>query len=1180
MNLKLRLASFVLLVGVAVSWSDHSPLAAQENAPAKSNAWTYDEALQQLQLNPRDAYLQYVCLQLSIREGRQDEAARQVDRMVQGGDDFQVANERARGVDLFSLFSGALAVQESLQLDTMRGFRPGQGLQRRPIRPVPGPRAGTLPAPVERPVDQPEVEVEKAPASVRVQPPIVAPAQPVQEPVPQVRPLVKVDVKSLVGPTIKSHPWTQMLAGKKPDVGSMSKCVPEDFYLVEFRSLVKMLEVMDQSDLWGTHLFSQSVQEAKTQLVAERLKKQLAVETSGLLRPFYDAVVEEVAVTGSDLYVREGSDVTLLFRVKQPDVFKARMDGFLAAAEKSGAKSNAGNYLGVPFTHVATPDRGVHVYSAYPTPELHVRSNSRVAMNRIIEAVLGKNAEGKAISRLGDTDEFAYVRTLMPKGAKEEDGFIYLSDPFIRRIVGPTVKLTERRRMVCYNHLRMIGHAALMYRTEFGKAPTSLDELFKKGCSPGLFGQGDFACPEGGKYSLSPDGMTAVCSHHGTATSMTPCCEIPAKEVTGEEAQEYKAFLDAYNQYWRTFFDPIAIRILAEPKRYRVETIVLPLLDNSIYTNMARALGGKPEALDALPTPKRNIFSLAVKIDKRELLRSMGAEELLADLPDEKPSAPKGPDANTMKTANDLKQVGLAMHNYYSAYNLLPTAVGQPMLNSKLSWRVHLLPYFEHADLYQQFKLDEPWDSAHNKPLIARMPDVYRSPNAALTKEGKTRIVLPIGASTLFPPDRGKVQFQQVTDGLSNTIMALECDDAHAVVWTKPDDFAVDLKAPMNGLAVRPPGASLFLIADGSVQFLRQTTNPASVAAMFTKNAGEVAMARPEDQVAIRSNPRSGGPFGGMDVVKDLRLAELIAKGVGSQAAFHVCDAEPTFDFSLPQFFGMAMGSFNGRGAFGMGGGESMVGVLIAALNAPVYFSIPVQDEKIVDAFLGRLDGFLAVVSREKDSFGRFFRIEQDFYHMPGADGRNVRAYGFRFGPLKWRFFWGRIGKGLYVASKPFILQELTAAQADNRPASSADAPAHGLIRMRPKNWDRVLSDYKLGWAENNRDACINNLAPLAALARSMPGKPVAEVEKELDALSPRLFGVQHYCPEGGKYSCSPDCKSMTCSVHGSTNAPKQQPAPSEAGGVGKLLKEFSDMTLALTFLEDGLHAVVTIERK
>src|SRR5262249_33316043 len=159
-----------------------------------------------------------------------------------------------------------------------------------------------------------------------------------------------------------------------------------------------------------------------------------------------------------------------------------------------------------------------------------------------------------------------------------------------------------------------------LYQTEHGKPPASLEELAKAGCAPGEFGKEGLVCPDGGKYSLSADGLTGVCSHHGHAHALTPCCEIPVKEVTGEEADEYKAFLDEYNQYWRTFFAPIALRIQITPQRYRLETIVLPLIDNTIYTTMARVMGGKPEPLDALPVPKRNIFSLAVRLNKRELL--------------------------------------------------------------------------------------------------------------------------------------------------------------------------------------------------------------------------------------------------------------------------------------------------------------------------------------------------------------------------------------------------------------------------------------------------------------------------------------------------------------------------------------------------------------------------------
>ena len=65
--------------------------------------------------------------------------------------------------------------------------------------------------------------------------------------------------------------------------------------------------------------------------------------------------------------------------------------------------------------------------------------------------------------------------------------------------------------------------------------------------------------------------------------------------------------------------------------------------------------------------------------------------------------------------------------------------------------------------------------------------------------------------------------------------MLVEADDQHAVVWTKPDDLDVDLAKPLTGLAIRPPGGFLVLMADGSVHFLRAGMKPATLAALFTR---------------------------------------------------------------------------------------------------------------------------------------------------------------------------------------------------------------------------------------------------------------------------------------------------------------------------------------------------------
>ena len=549
-----------------------------KQSPTKTaQAWTFNEAVGCLQLDPENTYLQYVVLQLAHNERQADDVLQGIESLERQG-----VMRRGRGgerrLDLFDLFTGASAVQESLQLDAMG--------QRRVISDKVAPQA------------------ENA-----------------------------VPISKLAGPTVKSHPWDKMLTtakmgGKRPEIGPLDLCVPDDQYYIAFRSLTKLLNGIDAGNVWGAHLYNQAAKCAKTQRTSDRLKAQLAILISPLTRPFYDMFVDEVAVTGGDLFFREGSDVTMLFHMKQPEAFRLRMDGFLATAAKSrpDAVRSTGRIGSVDYVSVTTPDRAIHVFSAYPRPDLHVRSNSKPALERVLAAVAGD----PKVARLGESAEFRYIRTLMPRGAKEEDGLIYLSDPFIRRLVGPELKLTERRRLVCYNHLRMIGHAAMLFRTQYGKTPGSLEELVSTGCAS-AFAVSDkngrhaaASCPCGGKYSLAPDGTTGVCSHHGNALQLVPCREIAVAEATSLEADQYRQFIAEYNQYWRKYFDPIAIRVQVTPQQYRAETIILPLIDNSIYTGMAMAFGGEPESLDALPVPQKNIFSTVVRVNKQNLFKNGG----------------------------------------------------------------------------------------------------------------------------------------------------------------------------------------------------------------------------------------------------------------------------------------------------------------------------------------------------------------------------------------------------------------------------------------------------------------------------------------------------------------------------------------------------------------------------
>ncbi|WP_193789009.1 DUF1559 family PulG-like putative transporter [Zavarzinella formosa] len=210
--------------------------------------------------------------------------------------------------------------------------------------------------------------------------------------------------------------------------------------------------------------------------------------------------------------------------------------------------------------------------------------------------------------------------------------------------------------------------------------------------------------------------------------------------------------------------------------------------------------------------------------------------------------------------SNNLKQIGLGMHNYETVNSGFPTnsfdANGKPLL----SWRVHILPYVEEQGLYQQFRLNEPWDSPNNKPLLSRMPKVYAT---WAERTGK----VPMGSKTYYrgfsmsgammepkmanQPQNGKLDFgnpfgapkgprmMNVSDGLSNTLLCVEAGES--VDWTKPDDLSWAPGQPMPSFGGDRKNSDVFiaLFGDGFVKPVKKTISSEQLKAAITYAGNE-----------------------------------------------------------------------------------------------------------------------------------------------------------------------------------------------------------------------------------------------------------------------------------------------------------------------------------------------------
>lgn len=207
--------------------------------------------------------------------------------------------------------------------------------------------------------------------------------------------------------------------------------------------------------------------------------------------------------------------------------------------------------------------------------------------------------------------------------------------------------------------------------------------------------------------------------------------------------------------------------------------------------------------------------------------------------------------------SNNLKQISLANQMVQDKMGFFPGDIIDRDARPLLSWRVAILPHLgdEAAALYREFHLDEPWDSDHNKPLLARMPAVFATPGEP-PQNGLTDVVHPIGAGTAFAEVDGAKTLTEaetaglsgvrpgtIRDGLSNTaLMAIL--PGFQTPWTQPGDFGGDPADVFAELKAAKLRVVVVGMGDGSVRAIRTDLDPRTIRALFSRDGAETL---PED---------------------------------------------------------------------------------------------------------------------------------------------------------------------------------------------------------------------------------------------------------------------------------------------------------------------------------------------
>jgi hypothetical protein len=198
---------------------------------------------------------------------------------------------------------------------------------------------------------------------------------------------------------------------------------------------------------------------------------------------------------------------------------------------------------------------------------------------------------------------------------------------------------------------------------------------------------------------------------------------------------------------------------------------------------------------------------------------------------------------------NNLKRIGIALHNYHDRYGCLPPAVvmdddGRPIH----SWRALILPFFDGVPGHPtiDYRLNEPWDGPNNSRLAERYAHLFTCPVESSDRDGEslmTNYVAVIGPDTFWPGIDSRCM-TDASDAMNETLLVAETANS-GIHWMEPRDLHVLQMNPTinpkagQGISSSHLSGPHILLAEGSTRRLLNSVSINTIRALLTIRGGE-----------------------------------------------------------------------------------------------------------------------------------------------------------------------------------------------------------------------------------------------------------------------------------------------------------------------------------------------------
>lgn len=402
-------------------------------------------------------------------------------------------------------------------------------------------------------------------------------------------------VSSLRSVHVASHPFEEMLENSNQPIPTMplAEFSPPDHFFAYFRSVDSVLDVFSGGAEQFLRFESALAVKSVEYNIQQRYLNRFGLDAGILDKLKAVGGIGDLAIITPDLFLVDGTDVTVVATLIEPQLMQA-------ALQLLGR-----NDPGADFATLALPG-DLSAYWAIRGNVLAISSN----VDELSAVLAANDNQGK--NSLGRSDEFLYMLQQMSL-EESTDAYFYFSDPFIRHLVSPEVKIAQLRRIQARAEMEMLVAGAMLYLLDGHKSVPSKDVLIAWNYLPQYFENRD--------YMITQD-LIVKSDTYGTLAALKPLGENPVSAVSDREKRAYGAYVDNYSRYWRQFFDPISVRLdKVDANTQEISTFILPLLDSQLYDQVKEALttleSGRQLQVPVLSPNPSMVLSLNVSDDLR-----------------------------------------------------------------------------------------------------------------------------------------------------------------------------------------------------------------------------------------------------------------------------------------------------------------------------------------------------------------------------------------------------------------------------------------------------------------------------------------------------------------------------------------------------------------------------------